>query len=56
MADEKRVRAAGAIRSVGVARFWSGSHAAALGRPGGVRRQLHQESRVTRAPYSSSGY
>ena len=45
MANEKRVRAAGVMRSAGVARFSSGlSQAAALGRPGGARRKRHEET------------
>jgi len=50
--DEKRVRGTGAIRSACVARFSSGScHAAALGRPGGGCRQLHETTRAVRAFY-----
>jgi hypothetical protein len=45
MADEKRVRTSGVMRSACVARFSSGSgQAAALGRPGGVRRKRHEET------------
>ena len=45
MADEKRVRKPGVMRSASIARFSSGSgQAAALGRPGGVRRKRHEET------------
>ena len=52
MTDGKRVRETGVMRSACVARFSSGvSHAAAFGRPGGIRRQLHETTRAMRAFY-----
>jgi hypothetical protein len=57
MANEKRVRAAGVMRSAGVARFSSDrKRAAALGRPGAGRRPLHETTRIVQATYLASGH